>query len=474
MKLGDYVRHDAVGLAQLVRRGEVSAEDLLDTAIAATEAIDSKIHSVVHRFLDLARQQVRELPREAPLRGVPFLLKDLNIQMASTPLTNGSRLWRDFVCDHDSEAPARYRSAGLVIFGRTASPEMGLTTTTESQLFGKTRNPWNLERTAGGSSGGAAAAVAAGIVPAAHASDGGGSIRIPASCCGLFGLKPTRARVTVAPDKGHGWSGLSTQHVVSRSVRDSAALLDAIEGPSPGDPYWAPPPARPYTEEVRTPAGQLRIAFTTQSFNGSATDPECVRAVESTVELCRSLGHQVAEARPEVNPDALRGVAGTIVGGSLRASFEDRARALGRPFRQDDVEPLSWLTAAVDERKLWEYPRAVDAAHAMGRAVGRFFLDHDALLTPTMAAPPLPLGRLALDRADGEGYLVDLMATIGYTNLMNVAGNPAMSVPLHWSEEDMPIGVQFAAALGREDLLFRLAAQLEESRPWFDRRPAGF
>jgi amidase/6-aminohexanoate-cyclic-dimer hydrolase len=262
--------------------------------------------------------------------------------------------------------------------------------------------------------------------------------------------------------------------VISRSVRDSAALLDAAAGPAPGDPYWAPPPARPYTQEVTTPPGRLRIAYTTRAFNGSATDPACARAVEDAVELCRELGHELAEGRPEIDPDALRGVAGTIVGGSLRAAFEDRARALGRPFRQDDVEPLSWLTAAVDERRLWDYPRAVDAAHGMGRSLARFFQEHDALLTPTMAAPPLPLGRLALDRADGEGYLVDLMATIGYTNLMNVAGNPAMSVPLHWSAEGLPVGVQLAAAFGGEDLLFRLAGQLEQARPWFDRRPEGF
>jgi Asp-tRNA(Asn)/Glu-tRNA(Gln) amidotransferase A subunit family amidase len=257
-------------------------------------------------------------------------------------------------------------------------------------------------------------------------------------------------------------------------VRDSAALLDVVAGPAPGDPYWAPPPAQPYTEEVKSPPGRLRIAFTTRSFNGSATDSECVRAVESVVELCRELGHRVVEARPDIHPDVLRGVAGTIVGGSLRAAFEDRARALGRAFRQDDVEPITWLTSAVDKRQLWEYPRAVDTAHAMGREVARFFHDHDALLTPTMAAPPLPLGRLALDRADGEGYLVDLMATIGYTNLMNVAGNPAMSVPLHWTDDGMPVGIQFAAGFGREDLLFRLGAQLEEARPWFERRPAGF
>ena len=366
----------------------------------------------------------------------------------------------------------RYKAAGLVIFGKSASPEFGLTTTTESQLFGITRNPWNLGVTSGGSSGGASAAVAAGILPMAHASDGGGSIRIPASCCGLFGMKPTRARVSVGPDAGEGWSGLSTVHAVSRSVRDSAALLDASAGPMAGDPYWAPPPQRPFLEEVSTSPGALRIAVTTESFNGAPTDPECRAAVSNAAALCRELGHEVADASPKIDAERLGQATGTIVGANIRANLDERAGVLGREWGDGDAEPLTLSMARnAANATASDYASAVRTVHGVGRSVGAFFDDWDVLLSPTMACLPKPIGVLSLSTSERETYMGHLMETIGYTQLMNVAGNPAMSVPLAWSESGLPIGIQFAGRFGDEATLFRLAGQLENARPWRDRRP---
>lgn len=469
--LETYLAHDALGLSELVRSGEIRARDLLETAVSLAERVDPEIRSVVCRFDALAEDQLEALPG-GPLCGVPFLLKDLNLHMAGTPLTHGSRMFRDHVSRHDSHLVERYRRAGLVIFGKTATPELGLTTTTESRLFGRTRNPWHLDHTAGGSSGGAAAAVAAGIVPAAHASDGGGSIRVPASCCGLFGLKPSRGRVSAAPDKGEGWAGLSAQHAITRSVRDSAALLDAAAGAAPGDPYAAPGLARPLLDEVARPPGRLRIAWTATAFNGSPSEASAVTAVEEAVALCEELGHELVEAAPEVDARDLRRAPRVVASAGTLLMIEERALELGREPTPNDVEPVTWnMMEAARQADPRDYPRAVETLHAIGRAVGRFFEGFDALLSPTMAAPPDRLGVLALDNPDGSEFGRALKASIGFTQLMNVAGNPAMSVPLHWSLDGLPLGVQFAAAYGREDLLFRLAGQLEEARPWAHRHP---
>jgi Asp-tRNA(Asn)/Glu-tRNA(Gln) amidotransferase A subunit family amidase len=362
-----------------------------------------------------------------------------------------------------------------VILGKTATPEFGLTTSTESTLHGQTRNPWNLEYTSGGSSGGSSAAVAARILPAAHATDGGGSIRIPASCCGLFGLKPSRARVSMAPDAGEGWSGLSTLHAITRSVRDSAALLDAVAGPAQGDPYWAPPPARPYLQEVGAPPGTLRIGVTTVAFSGVKTHPECAQAAHDAARLSESLGHHVFETALELPTQEIAAATNTIIGANVLSNVRERVAKLGRDYTQDDLEPV---THAMVERSksssASDYAFAVRAVHRVGRLVAQRFADLDVLLTPTMAAPPKRLGVLALTRTDGDGFRDQLMETTGFTMLMNVAGCPAASVPLHWSAEGLPVGVQIAAAYGREDVLFRLAAQLEQARPWSDKRPPGF
>ena len=474
MTIGDaYESHDALGLAELVRQGDVKPAELLEAAIARSERLNPKINAVVIPLFDEARRLVAKGPPEGPFAGVPFLLKDLYAAYAGARLTHGSRLFTDFVPDHDSELVARYRRAGLVIFGRSASPEFGITTSTESLLFGATRNPWNLDRMAGGSSGGAAAAVSAGIVPAANASDGGGSIRIPASCCGLFGLKPTRARTPSGPDAGEGWSGMSTAHVVSRSVRDSAALLDATHGADLGAPYWAPPPERPFLQEVGAAPGRLRIGLQTRSFNGVATHADCLAAAEDAAKLCESLGHDVEPATLEVDAAGFGRASQVIIAANLRATVLDRAAELGRELAPDDLEPMTHIMAnAAADVEAADYARAIRTIHALGRQVAGFLERYDVLLTPTLASPPFEIGRLALTASDLPVFLESLLQTVGFTQLFNATGNPAASVPLHWNAEGMPIGVQLGGRFGDEATLLRLAAQLEEARPWFDRRPA--
>lgn len=468
----DYESYDALGLAELVATGQVKASELLETAIERVERLNPALNAVVHAWADAARAAIDEDLPKGPFHGVPFLLKDLHAAFAGQPLTNGSRLFVDNVPDHDTELVACYKRAGLVIFGRTASPEFGLTSTTESALFGETHNPWNLAHTPGGSSGGAAAAVASGILPIANASDGGGSIRIPASCCGLFGMKPTRGRNPMGPDVGEGWGGMSTAHVVTRSVRDCAAMLDATAGPDTGAPYWAQPPARPWREEVGADPGRLRIALQTSTFNGSDTHPDCVEAAAAAAKLCESLGHVVEPAVLEVDREELGRATLTIIGANIRAAAEDRAAVLGREYTLEDLELITFGTAAqAGSVGAAEYARAIRIVHAAGRRVGRFLEDYDVLLTPTMATPPLELGRLCLSRPDVEGYRADVMLTVGFTSLFNVSGNPAMSVPLHWNAAELPIGTQFVGRYADEATLYRLAAQLERAQPWEDRRP---
>jgi amidase/6-aminohexanoate-cyclic-dimer hydrolase len=469
----DYESHDALGLAALIRGGEASACEVLEAAIERAER-HAGLNAVPIPMYEHARSLAAgELP-DGPFRGVPFLLKDLYAAHEGWRLTNGSCLFADQVSDHDHALVVRYKAAGLVSFGRSASPEFGLTTTTESKLFGATRNPWNPSYTAGGSSGGAAAAVAAGILPAAHASDGGGSIRIPASCCGLFGMKPTRGRTPAGPLLGEGWGGMSTAHVVSRSVRDSAALLDATEGPDLGAPYWAQPPERPYLEEVSQEPGRLRIGLQVEAFNGADTHADCISAAQRTAELCRELGHEVVDTRLEIDSAALGPAGQIVIAANVRAALEDGARAKGREPEQDDVEPLTWGMAVLVKQttSAADFARAVRTIHAVGRHVAGFLQDFDVLLTPTMATPPLEIGELSLSRPDGAALLGQLLKTTGYTQLFNATGNPAMSVPLHWNDAGLPIGVQFVGRYGDEATLFRLAAQLEQARPWFERRLA--
>jgi amidase/6-aminohexanoate-cyclic-dimer hydrolase len=469
----DYESYDALGLAELIARKKVSAEEVLEAAIDRLEALNPRINAVVHKMYDQARATLKAGLPTSPLAGVPFLLKDLYAWCAGAPVGNGSHLHDGFVADHDYTLVERYKHAGLVILGRTNTPEFGLNAATEPVAYGPTRNPWNLGRSAGGSSGGAAAAVAAGMVPAAHATDGGGSIRIPAANCGLVGLKPTRARNPAGPVVGEGWSGLAIGHVVSRSLRDSAALLDATAGPAPGDPYWAPPPARPFLKEVGAPPGRLRIALYTKPVSGVPVHADCVAGAEAAARLCEELGHEVREAAPQFDWEGLGWAMQVIIGGNLRNGIDLRLAGLGRELRPGDVERVTaeWyeLGGTFTAR---DYARAIMVVHGVGRRFGAFFADHDVLLSPTLAEPPLPLGATDMMKNDLKSYNEKLFRLIPFTPPFNVAGGPAISLPLHWTADGLPVGVQFGAGFGNEAALFRLAAQIEAARPWRDRRPA--
>ena len=472
MDWNEYRRHDGLGLAELVERGEVEPTELLEIALEAQARIDPALNSIVIDMHDDARRAIDEgLPR-GPFRGVPFLVKDLHLQMKGARTTNGCRFFADDVADHDSELVKRYRAAGLVTFGKSASPEFGLTTSTESLLFGATRNPWNVDHVAGGSSGGASAAVAGGIVPLANASDGGGSIRIPASCCGLVGLKPSRGNVPFGPDAGEGWSGMSTIHAVTRSVRDSAALLDATGGSDAGAPYSAPTKERPYLEEVGRPPEALRIALVTESFNGTDVHDDCVAAAEGAAKLCESLGHRVEPITVKVDREALAGASGAIIGGNLRATVERRASVLGREPGPDDLEPvtLQMYENAVNASAA-DYARGQLAIHTAGRVLANVLERYDLILTPTMGAPPEKIGVLSLANGNTGEMMGALLRSVGFTQLINGTGQPAISLPLHWNDAGLPIGVHFVAPLGGEGLLYRISGQLEAERPWFDRVP---
>ena len=473
MGFADYERYDGLGLAALVRQGEVKAAEMLETAIERVEALNPALNAVVNRLYDQARAAVAAGLPAGPFSGVPYALKDLGALYTGAVTSYGSQLFAGSVADHDSELTLRLKRAGLVILAKTNTPEMGLAPSTEPRLFGPTRNPWNRAHSAGGSSGGAAAAVAGGMLPMAHATDGGGSIRIPASCCGLFGLKPTRARNPMGPDAGEGWGGASVGHAVTRSVRDSAALLDVTAGPDVGDPYWAPPPAGPFLDEVSRPPGTLRIALATASWNGAPVDPECAAAATDAGRLCESLGHHVEEARPDFDRDALGQATRIIIGANVRAALDAGAKARGRALEAADVERVTWDYAGLGgAHTAADYARSMGVVHRTGRAVARFFTRYDIILSPTMCRPPFPLGVLDMSNPNADAYLAAVLASIGFTALFNSSGNPAMSVPLAWSRSGLPLGVQFAGPFGGEALLFRLAGQLEAAQPWASRRPA--
>ena len=464
-------RYDALGLADLVRRREVEPAALLDRAIARTEAVNGKINAVVLKHYDLARAQIAEGLPQGPFRGVPFLLKDLGAALAGTVMTQGSRAFADDVWPGDATVTRRAKAAGLVIFGKTATPEFGLTTTTESALWGATRNPWNLERIAGGSSGGSAAAVAARIVPMAHASDGGGSIRVPAACCGLFGLKPSRGRVPYGPGQGIGWNGLSTQHAVTLSVRDSAALLDALAGPDLGDSIVPPHPAGTFLGAAGRAPAKLRIALIETAPSGAAVHPDVHAGLADVARLCETLGHRIEIATLALDVVALGEGMGVSMGVDIARKLDLRALALGRPLKDDEIEPI---TARIAERGRQVTGRAyADARRTFDLAAAKYaelFERFDLVLSPTLAEPPGALGRMSLDLDIGD-YMRAIGAFTPYTALHNQIGVPAMSVPLVWNAEGLPLGMMFAAPYGREDLLISLAAQLETARPWIDRLP---
>lgn len=468
----EYTRLDGLGIAELVRRGKVSASEVLEAALARADACEPRINALSQRFDARAWAATAVVP-DGPFRGVPFLLKDLHAGLTGTPTRNGSAFFADYLPEQ-TELVNRYLAAGLLIFGKTTTPELGLNASTEPRTTGATRNPWNLAKIAGGSSGGAAAAVAAGIVPLAHATDGGGSIRIPASCCGVFGLKPTRVRNPAGPARGEGWRGMSAEHVVSRSVRDSAAALDVSCGPDIGAPYWAVPPHRPYLEELQQPAGRLKIGFTTATFTGAAIDPACAAAVTDAAQLAAGLGHAVEEVAPRFDFDAVRQAFRVVAAATTMALVRKRAAALGRDPSAADFEPVTWaFIGGANSLSAVDYADAVATLHRTGRAIGHFFTEWDVLLTPTMARPPCDLGQLSMMNPSMDNYIANLNGYTPFTMLFNASGNPAMSTPLYWSE-GLPIGTQWVGRYGDEASLFRLAAQLEAARPWAARRPPDF
>lgn len=467
----EYADQDAVGLAERIRRREVSASEVVDAALARIAAVNPAINAVINLFADEARAAADGPLSDGPLAGVPFLLKDLNIQYAGHRTTNGSRFWSEHRAAKDSTVLERYRRAGLVTLGFTNTSELGLVCETAPAAHGPTRNPWALARSAGGSSGGSAAAVAAGLVPAAHATDGGGSIRIPASNCGVFGLKPTRGRNSYGPDLGEGWNGLSVHHAITRSVRDSAALLDITHGPAPGDPYAAPPFEGRFIDAVRADPPPLRVAFQTVDHEGRAIDPACAEAVRSAAALLSELGHRVEEARPGVDGGAMKWATRIIVAANVANVLRLRADALGRTLREDDVEPITWLWAG--ESRRWssdDLARAIWMIHGLARELGRFFERHDVLLTSTFAAPPLPLGTVDMQSRDLDAFYEDLRRYSAFTSLYNCTGVLAASVPFAW-EARGPIGVQIAGRFGADATVLALSAQIERARPWHHRRP---
>lgn len=463
---------DATGMAELVARGEVSPLELVEETIARIGAVDDRIRAIVRPMYDEAREVARgELPAGA-FRGVPFLLKDLTAAYAGVGMSCGSRWLRDWVPAHDTELVRRLKRAGLVVVAKTNTPEFGLPPTTEPIAFGRSRNPYDLAHHTGGSSGGSAAAVAAGIVPMAHANDGGGSIRIPASCCGLFGLKPTRARNPLGPDLGDVMNGLVVEHAVTRSVRDSARLLDATCGPELGDPYWAPPPARPFAEEVGADPGKLRVAFTTKTFHGGELHPDCVEATRRAAALCAELGHHVEEAVPTIDGGEISRCFLNVYAAGCAQQLAEWTEVMGGPPREDELEPLTRTFAAMgDGVSAAAYLSAVAVLQRMSRDIARFMIDYDVLLTSTLGEPPLSLGELDPRPDNPLWAMMRANQYVPYTPICNVTGQPAMSVPLHWNAAGLPIGSHFIARFGDEATLFRLAAQLEEARPWRDRHP---
>ena len=470
ISLADYTRHDALGLAELVARKQVTAKELADAALQAVEKVNPKINAVLQT---LPFDGASASPT-GPFAGVPFLIKELVLHAKNVRCGMGSKLAQGFVPSEDTELMARFRRAGLVLVGTTQTPEFGYNPTTETKLFGPVHNPWDLSRSPGGSSGGSGAAVAAGIVPLAHANDGGGSIRIPASCNGLVGLKPSRDRVPTGPDYADLLCGLACEFVVTRSVRDAAALLDAVAGPDVGAPSHPVPPARPYRQEVGAKPGRLRVAWTTRPASGAKIEPECEKAVRETVRLLEELGHTVVEDAPRYDWDEFLERVHVIWTAFTALSADAVCAALGRKPGPDNLEAVT-LACYEDGKRYTALDLLNSMAHGnvLSRQVGAFFEKVDVLVTPTIAALPAPLGELDQNRKGMTAmeWTRQVFAYVPFTPLFNTTGQPAMSLPLHWSAGGVPVGVQIAGRFGDEATLFRLGAQLEEARPWAGKRP---
>ncbi len=471
----DLFRLDATAQAERVRRGEVTALELVDSAIARIEKLDPLVNAVIHPRFERARAEAASasLP-EGPFRGVPILLKDLGGQAAGEPYHAGMRCLKEagWTETSDSYFTRKLLRAGFVILGRTNTPELGLMPVTEPEAYGATRNPWNVAHSAGGSSGGAAAAVAAGMVSVAHASDGGGSIRIPASLCGLVGLKPTRGRASFGPGLGERWGGFSAELVVSKSVRDTAALLDVVEGPMPGDPYFAPPPVRPYAGEVLERPGRLRVGLMLGGPRGLPVHDDCVAAARAAADALEILGHRVEEAHPAAldEPKAVASYV-VVVSSSVVRALDAWSEKLGRTLGEGDVEPLTWALAEQGRgTSAARYVEAVEFVHGFGRRVAAWWGEgFDLLLTPTTAAPAPRIGELAGSREQPLAPFLRAAPYGAFTSAFNLTGQPAISLPVYWSAAGLPLGAQLVAPFAREDLLLRVAAQLEQALPWRER-----
>jgi amidase len=492
MGFREYGEFDALGLAELVRQGRVSPAELLDEALARTAAVNPKINAIIHLMEGRARAAIAAGLPEGPFRGVPFLVKDLMTAVEGEPMSRGSRLFRDYVPGEDEELTRRYRRAGLVIFGKTNTPELGFTNVTEPELFGPTRNPWNLERTPSGSSGGSAAAVAARIVPAANANDGGGSIRTPASNCGLVGLKPSRGRNPTGPKAPEEWFGIIGEHVVTRSVRDSAALLDATSGDYPQQLMKLPASERPFLDETTREPGRLRIAFSFDPGLTKALHPENRAALEATTARLAGLGHDLIEVKLPLPIESFIANYAALVSADAAADLRAARSLVGRKATRGDVEPATWMLARLGEAlSAADLTEALWSMQAFSRRWLQWSSGFDVLLTPTVGVPPMPIGayrltglrRLALRILSAlparallsqRPKILEAFAAVyeaaPYTMVANVTGQPSMSLPLHWTADGLPMGMLFTARIGDEAALFRLAAQLEREMPWKDRR----
>ena len=492
-KFMEYEQYDGLGLGELVRKKEIAPGELCEAAIERIEAINPKINAVITPMFEKARAAANEMTPEGSFAGVPFLLKDLMAAYAGVPLNNGCKGLRNYVPDYDSELVKRFKAAGVNVLGKTNTPEFGLVAYTEPELHGPTRNPWNTDHTPGGSSGGSAAAVASGMVPLASGGDGGGSIRIPSSCCGLFGLKPTRGRIPTGPDYGELWEGAAIEHVITRSVRDSAAMLDATCAPDLGAPYIIQQSVRPYLDEMERDPGKLRIAFNSQSPLETAVHPDIVKATLETALMLQKLGHDVDEDVPEIDGRTLALSYLSMYFGEVAADIDELGGVLGRKACPDDVETLTWTLGMLGKAtSAFSFVKAIRQWGQASRVMARFHEKYDVYLTPTMAYPPIRVGALKLKPLEktalrmvstlGLGKLlkrtgiveklaIENLAKTPFTQLANFTGQPAMSVPLQWTSDGLPCGMQFMAPMGDEATLFRLARQLEEAKPWFDKRP---
>lgn len=472
----EYSELDATALAELVRSGEATPSELVDEAIARIEKLNPQLNAVVHERFETARKEATTAP-DGPFRGVPIVIKDLDGFSAGDPFHAGMRFLKDlgWTEERDSYAFAKLRAAGFVVVGKTNCPELGLIPSTEPEAYGPTRNPWNLDRSPGGSSGGTAAAVASRMVPVGHGGDGGGSIRIPASACGLVGLKPTRGRVSLGPEKGEAWQGFVVRGGLARTVRDAAAFLDVVSGPMPGDPYFAPPPARPFIDDVGGDPGTLRVGWLKDAPGGLAqTDPQCATGVDVALRALESLGHEVEDARPDALDDQeIAQHAINVIASNLARELDYWAERTGRAMGPDDVEFHTWTFAEMGRPvTATQYLASTEAIHSIARRAAQWWASgFDVLVTPTLPEPPWTFGSFISSPENPLQGTIRSGSIVPFVAPLNITGQPAISLPLHWSDDGLPIGVQLVAAYGREDVLIRVASQLEDALPWRDRRP---